>query len=403
MRLLSKAPWLHNKTLFPKKWANPELSCGAEIPVSDRSSHRHVWQACGLALQKFDDEILPRILHILSALSTKGADVLLRLYMIGMTPHDSQPVIMLCCSDAEVRSLMLGALQSSNDIRKDFPEFKLKGIAAPLEQRGLGRPLAGGRPTQNHHKRAGDEVDELRHRLRRPPLPSPVPAITVPTQLVEGHRFITIPFYPAQPATGGAVRRIQGGSEYQLTAAHVLDDRADSAPSLPDSGQCYFNGLEDNDGADHCDAPSFYLEEDLDRTSWDSLTIVDEVASWSVSGKSLHSGNGSPDTPRPSPMQVDQTPIIPETIPGLADWPGPDPDLDYAFMGGVLNPAAASVASAAPPQLEQSMWLADHGESHQIQLTGGRSGISTDVPQCLEAVRGFVSTSCSSAALSVTR
>jgi hypothetical protein len=91
-------------------------------------------------MEKFEAELVPEIDNLLSNAELGDGDLYLRLYMIGSRPSSSRPVIMVCCSNAQVRAQAVDAIRRS-DILRLYPGFGLGSSALPLEQPGLVRAL----------------------------------------------------------------------------------------------------------------------------------------------------------------------------------------------------------------------------------------------------------------------
>jgi hypothetical protein len=131
---------------FRKKLKYPQLSCGREIDISSRGLNRkRAWwprECPGSAMERFDDEIVPKIEDLLRNLDLGEEDIYIRLYMIGSAPTKSRPVIMVCCTNSGARDNVEGMIRKSN-ILGDYPEYRLGASALPLEQSGHICALAG--------------------------------------------------------------------------------------------------------------------------------------------------------------------------------------------------------------------------------------------------------------------
>jgi hypothetical protein len=218
-------------------------------------------------MEKFDSDIAPEIEGLLKHVDLGDADIYLRLYMIGKSPSKSRPVIMVCCSNSQVRAQAEEAIRASQ-IPQVYPEFSLGACAIPLEQPGLIRALAGvadkasaaGRPPQ-HGKWKGE-----RHESKELPegaTPSEANQTVAPLPQLVGRRIYARVVglgdsAPLRPATGGAVIQLGGrlGSCYQLTVSHVLEGAPVSEWNPCGQDELHFDGMSEDEDDDEVSTAS---------------------------------------------------------------------------------------------------------------------------------------------------
>lgn len=63
-----------------------------------------VWWANGAALAKFEREIISKIDGALDNIEQRHAVIILRLYVIGKRVEESRPLVMVCCTDTQVKN-----------------------------------------------------------------------------------------------------------------------------------------------------------------------------------------------------------------------------------------------------------------------------------------------------------
>jgi hypothetical protein len=276
-------------------------------------------------MEKFDSDIALEIEGLLKHVDLGDADIYLRLYMIGKSPSKSRPVIMVCCSNSQVRAQAEEAIRASQ-IPQLYPEFSLGACAIPLEQPGLIRALTGkadkasatGRkagPPQ-HGKWKGE-----RHESKELPTgatPSnPNQTVGRSPQLVGRRIYARVvrlgDSAPLQPATGGAVIQLGGhlGSCYQLTVSHVLEP----AP-VPESNLC--------------DLDEFHFD-DMSDEEYDDETSTASAASTASTAPAPEVVTSSCANPPPADAAVSSTTISSWKF-MLDSRNGPNPGLDYALL-----------------------------------------------------------------------
>ncbi|KAK4444180.1 hypothetical protein QBC34DRAFT_415596 [Podospora aff. communis PSN243] len=348
MRVMSRVPTLR------KKFTNAELSCGREVLTARVPRSKRVWWCCGVAMEKFEKEIAPKIDETLRNVDLGYADIFVRLYMIGSRPNSSRPIIMVCCTDATVRA------NAETEIRKSglldgFPEYGTGQSALPLEQRIVSRPLVGKEP-RVYVQTSKDEA-------------SLTPSVAIGRSLVfEGQSC-------RYHATGGAIITI-GAEVYQLTVGHIGQSAGDTdnsaEPANEDLNECRFEGMSDDEesigdlSADLVDTTSRGSRSPDNEGFWgyDSQSGIDDLSETSLSTTpksgfpvaTTQRGTGpsqrgrfaqnrstsSPSTNKASPLKVMTSHVL--EITSLADRSadGPNPSLDYALvpLGSVTSALA---------------------------------------------------------------
>ncbi|KAJ8133554.1 hypothetical protein O1611_g66 [Lasiodiplodia mahajangana] len=113
------------------QWPNPQDSIGRQIPCS-RVGGRTVWWPQGPALKAFEELIQPKIESNLQRIDLGHTDLFIRLYMIGRTPENANPIVMVCCTNSEARDAAEAAIRECG-LLSEHKGFGLGAAALPLE------------------------------------------------------------------------------------------------------------------------------------------------------------------------------------------------------------------------------------------------------------------------------
>ncbi|KAK6825972.1 hypothetical protein PG987_013466 [Apiospora arundinis] len=259
---------------FGKKWADPELSCGSQIMTTRLGRSRSAWWAHGPALERFEQDIEPRIGEALMNVELGYADIYYRLYMIGKRAEISKPVIMICCTDSQIRNNVERSIRSSG-VMDGHPEFGLGACALPLEQPTPARPL--GVKTGVMTTTTTTTVDGGMFGLRETPITTG-PTDTEDPGAPLGLRITALDGAGRyQTTTGGVVIKVRS-TYYQMTVKSASSERV--MPELEpnysissDLEECHFDGQSDEDEDEDGDGDA----EVWDTTTRGSLTPVDSM------------------------------------------------------------------------------------------------------------------------------
>jgi len=225
-------------------WSTFQDSTGDSIDTLSRISTLRVWFAKGPALRKFDDEIRPELLSVLRNCDLPTTqEVFLRLYMVGRSPEQAKPMVMICCVDPRIRKHGKTAVKKSRKL-DGFPEYGLSSRALPFESTGVLQPCQGTALDWD------DTTDS--HGVYPQPHSSLV-----------GRRILSQADDSRAPrwATGGAILHI-GDKSYQMTVSHFV---------RPKEHQCS-TPLESEDwDLDGCE-----LEEDFESQWGAEASITEE-------------------------------------------------------------------------------------------------------------------------------
>lgn len=315
--ILSRLPIgtpLRRMTTFRRRCKDSEQSCAREIDVSSRGLRKRAWWPCGPAMQRFDQEIAPEIEGLLKNADLGDADIYLRLYMIGRSPARSRPVIMVCCSNAQVRTRAEEAIRTSQ-IPQAYPEFALGASALPLEQPGLVFALAG----------TSREAPMATPKARPGPLTYSDPLVG--RRLCVLHKATILPTF--RLATAGAVIQL-GGIHYQITTSHIVDDAPASDPNPSDLNECHFDDTSDEEeGCMEDEGSLITLEHDANVSSCGRNS---SPVATNAHGHSARSDQG-PILPNLQPfgVQPGNACILRESLVHNSR-DGPNPGLDYALV-----------------------------------------------------------------------
>jgi hypothetical protein len=272
-------------------------------------------------MERFDKAIAPEIEGLLKNADLGDADIYLRLYMIGRSATTSRPVIMVCCSNAEVRTRAEEAIRASQ-IPQVYPEFALGASALPLEQPGLIRALA-------------DATQDLSMADGEPYLG---PGFMNPGQIV-GRRLCVVhnARSSSRLATAGAVIRV-GYLNYQITTSHILDDASASESDPSNPNECHFDGMSEDDEDDTEDGVTQRSEASNNiQTTTRASVLSDSAVRPGLAGQrapdygTAFVQRSTPQHPQPLGTQPDSLYIMPELM-SHDCRNGPNPGLDYALI-----------------------------------------------------------------------
>ena len=205
--------------------------------------------------------------------------------MVGTNQLTARPVIMVCCSNAQVRIQVEKSIRESHILR-EFPAFGLGASALPLDQQGPIQPLAGTSETGP----IADDQNSANSSLRLDPsyFQEIVNRSSAGT-LIGRRLYIAHELGGSSPSrlvTGGVIVRIHALDLLcQLTASHEATE-SPPASSLLGLDQCHFDGMDDED------------EEEDEQAD----AIATEHGTHTPVGRSILSHEpGSRDVPRNSP------------------------------------------------------------------------------------------------------
>lgn len=241
--------------VFRKRLANPQESCGSEIPREITASRvrRTVWWPRGVAKQVFVTEIRPELNIVLEHTGLGYADIFISVFMIGSRPNSAVPTIMVSCLSKSVRDEAVKAIKRSN-VLQDHPEFHFGASALPLNEPAPSQSLGSPEPQSSAiFQLPASPSDDYRD--RNPTDTAPQTFLRQVEQNIMGtdsrpsigrQLFLTDPYgKKLRSTTGGVIIRI-GNFYYQRTVGHI-DEKEEK--TLVDQSQ----------DLDYCD-----LEEDTD-------------------------------------------------------------------------------------------------------------------------------------------
>ncbi|KAF2967797.1 hypothetical protein GQX73_g5774 [Xylaria multiplex] len=264
-------------------YPNPGASLGREIPCN-KIRRRKVWVAIGPARDAFEQEIVPEIKMRLQKIDLGHADLFIKLYMVGKKPESANPILMLCCVNANAAKEAEATVRESAVLEK-YEGFGLGITDLPLEHPGPVRHLFYQEFPPSPGPARPRPVRPLPTPPTPPPLPPPVlPPLDIPLSLrivdfdsletlgsSDGQACSTAVFAlssepwmgrriftadgglgPTRFATAGIILDV-GGDFYQLTVGHLFEPEHDvsDAGFLPMSpGYCCFDGQSDDEESD---------------------------------------------------------------------------------------------------------------------------------------------------------
>ncbi|KAI0414891.1 hypothetical protein F5X98DRAFT_235655 [Xylaria grammica] len=127
-------------------WPNPQESIGRQIP-SSRVGRRKVWYSRGPAQETFEKAIQPEIENNLKRSDLGRAEMFIRLYMIGRSSENANPIIMICCTNKKARDAAEATIRESG-LLEGYKGFGLGTATLPLEHPTPVRHLSPG--SQGH-------------------------------------------------------------------------------------------------------------------------------------------------------------------------------------------------------------------------------------------------------------
>ena len=294
-----------------KKWPEPELSCGSQITTTRLGRARSVWWAHGPALERFEKDIEPRIGAALMNVELGYSEIYYRLYMIGKRAELSKPIVMICCTDPQIRSNVESSIRQCG-VLEDHPEFGLGACALPFEQPTPARPLGGQAGVLTATTDDGGAFG-----LRKRSFAGAAAADTEDPGAPLGLKITTFDATGQYRTTTGGVVVKAGSTYYQMTVKHAASELAipglEPNYSASDLEEVHFDGQSDDDA----DEDEVDGDEDEETMTRGSLTPVDSLTtktSWTefVNVDSHSSGTqGSFNTDRSNPWLQLTTPTYP--------------------------------------------------------------------------------------------
>jgi len=297
-------------------------------------------------MEKFEQEIAPKIDDQLRNVDLGYADIFVRLYMVGSRANNSRPIIMVCCTDAAVRANAETEIRRSG-LLDGFPEFGIGQSALPLEQPTMSRALVGEKPSVYIQTNNKDQE-------------SPPPPVEI------GRSLVFLGQHRRYHATGGAILTI-GTDAYQLTVGHIGETTEGINSSATATGQdldeCRFDGMSDDENSggdsdsDVLDVTSRGSRTPDNEGSWrlDSLSGVEDSETSTSRPSSPRSLRSEPQLlqlaglirpPGSQPVSITRRPPVMTHIFDIAalvdrSSDGPNPGLDYALVP--LGPVTCSL------------------------------------------------------------
>lgn len=243
--------------VFRKRLANPQESCGSEIPREITASRvrRAVWWPRGVAKQIFVTDIRPELNIVLEHTGLGYADIFISVFMIGSRPNSAVPTIMVSCLSKSVRDEAVKAIKRSN-VLKDHPEFHFGASALPLNEpvpsQSLGSPEPQSSAMFQLPASPHDDYPDLK--------PRDSPPQTFLRQVEQnimgadsrpsvGRQLFLTDSYGKQLrcTTGGVIIRI-GNFYYQRTVGHI--DEKDQTTLIDQSEDFEYCDLEEDTDSD---------------------------------------------------------------------------------------------------------------------------------------------------------
>ncbi|KAI1085334.1 hypothetical protein F5B20DRAFT_140521 [Whalleya microplaca] len=275
-----------SKTL--PRWPNSRESIGRQIMTS-RIGRRKAWWPLGPASEEFDKNILPEIKRILEGLDLCDDDIFVALYMIGRKEDEANPTIMICSKNSKSRKDVEAHIRARGLLTK-YQGFGLGNDLQLLENKTPLRHLTGtieeGEQQPNlPQSDRWSSMDEESDYASSCEDPAYAPLEYVSTEdsgsvvlarsrkpEIGGRLYFKLPGSEGAVhcATGGVILEI-AGRHYQLTIGDFHKTDPVSYPSLEDSDECCFDGLDDGEDEED-EEDEVELQYDLAATSRGSET-----------------------------------------------------------------------------------------------------------------------------------